>query len=97
MEVYNMQIRFPKIIGVRVSPKNADNPVIYPAEICQILPGQFYKKKIPEEVSGKAVLDFATIRPAQRLDLIKKGIDARGVSAKCPTPVTTCIVSLLVV
>jgi eukaryotic translation initiation factor 2C len=88
-------VRFPKIIGVLVSPKNAENPVVYPAEVCQILPGQFYKKKIPEELQGKAVLDFATMRPAQRLDLINKGIEARGSSAKCPTPVSRSICRLI--
>jgi eukaryotic translation initiation factor 2C len=90
-----MPVRYPKIIGVLVSPKSADSPVVYPAEVCQILPGQFYKKKIPEELAGKAVLDFATMRPAQRLDLINKGIDARGTSAKCPTPVSKPILVLL--
>ena len=87
METYNFAIRYPRIIGICVSPKSAENPVIYPAEICEVLPGQFFKKKIPEELQGKVVLDFATMRPSQRLDLIRKGIDARGASAKCPTPV----------
>ena len=61
--------------------------MIYPAEICEVLPGQFFREKIPEELQGKVVLDFATRRPSQRLDLIRKGIDARGASANCPTPV----------
>ena len=35
----------------------------------------------------KAMLEFATMRPSQRLDLIKKGINAKTGSVKCPTPV----------
>ena len=39
--------------------KSSENLVIYPAEICEVLPGQFVRKKIAEELWGKVVLDFA--------------------------------------
>jgi eukaryotic translation initiation factor 2C len=85
-QAYNTSIRFPSIIGIVTSPRYAENPVVYPAEICQVLPGQFFKKQIPDEVQAKTILEFATMRPSQRLNLIKKGIDGRS-GAKCPTPV----------
>ena len=43
--------------------------MIYPAEICEVLPGQFFSKKIPEELQGKVVLDFAMMRLSKHLDL----------------------------
>jgi hypothetical protein len=75
METHNLA-------GVLVSPKSSENPVIYPAGICEVVPGQFFREKIPKELQGKVVLDLATMRPSRRLDLVRKGIDARGASAK---------------
>ena len=33
METYNFAVRYPRIIGVLMSPRSSENPVIYPAEI----------------------------------------------------------------
>ena len=35
-----MPVRYPRIIGVLASLKSAENPVIHPAEICEVLLGQ---------------------------------------------------------
>ncbi|KAF9072924.1 Piwi domain-containing protein [Rhodocollybia butyracea] len=66
---YNIDIRYKAIVGVRLSPKNADNPTVVPLEICMVLPGQFYKHKIPDRHT-KAVVEFSTLKPEQRLDAI---------------------------
>ena len=58
METYNFAIRYPRIIGVLMSQKSSENSVIYPAEICEVLPGQFFRKNIAEELQGKVVLEY---------------------------------------
>jgi eukaryotic translation initiation factor 2C len=45
--VHNRRLQYPDILGVCLSGAKAPFPVIIPIELCTILPGQLYKKKIP--------------------------------------------------
>jgi|ERR1700691_1113710 hypothetical protein len=47
--------------------------VVYPAELCTIEAGQFYRKKVPTELT-KSVVDFATKNPQERLHIINSGV-----------------------
>ena len=65
---YNLQVRYPRIVGVKTS-----KTAIIPAEFCQIVPGQVYRKKIPSHAQ-KSLLDFATQRPQLRIRDIKNAV-----------------------
>ncbi|KAG6832694.1 hypothetical protein H0H92_012266 [Tricholoma furcatifolium] len=69
---YNITVRYPHVIGVRLTPKNADNPVVVPAELCTVLPGQLYRRKIPDHLT-RDMVEFATVHPAERLRQIVSG------------------------
>ncbi|KAG6854931.1 hypothetical protein C0991_009754 [Blastosporella zonata] len=69
---HNKRITYPDIIGVLLSPKKSECPTVVPAEICTVLPGQLFKKKIPDHLT-KAMVDFATVKPADRLRQIVTG------------------------
>jgi hypothetical protein len=71
-------MRYPNIVGIILGSKNADKPTVIPAEACVILPGQLYKKKIPEELYGKSALAFATMKPSERIGTIQRGIGPGG-------------------
>lgn len=61
------------------SGKNASHPVVYPAELCSILPGQLYKKRLPNHLTSEAV-SFATMTPDVRLKAIMgDGDNGRGI------------------
>lgn len=47
--------------------------VIYPFEICTVEAGQFYKKKMPPDLTS-AVVGFATKSPEDRLRTITSGV-----------------------
>ncbi|KAJ6500452.1 argonaute-like protein [Mycena sanguinolenta] len=69
-KVHNITLRHPGTFGVQISSRPF--PVIIPAELCKIIPGQLYKKKLPSAATAAAV-DFATQRPRDRLNLITGG------------------------
>ncbi|KAG6817094.1 hypothetical protein H0H87_012862 [Tephrocybe sp. NHM501043] len=69
---YNIKIQYPHIIGVILTPRKTTFPTVVPAELCTILPGQFFKKKIPDHLT-KAMVDFATVKPVDRLRQILSG------------------------
>ncbi|OBZ75793.1 Protein argonaute-1 [Grifola frondosa] len=69
---YNRSIK-PELFGIR-SGKDS----VFPAELCTVVPGQAYKKKLPPELQDTLV-KFATQRPSDRLQQIK---DAVGDSSK---------------
>lgn len=55
-----------------LSPQKYGSPTVVPVEECVVLPGQLYKKKIPDHLT-KAMVDFATVKPADRLRQIVSG------------------------
>jgi hypothetical protein len=70
-EVYNIDLKSPKVFGIITGSK--ERKVVYPAELCTVEAGQFYKKKVPTELT-KSVVDFATKSPQERLHTINSGI-----------------------
>ncbi|KAF8804308.1 hypothetical protein BYT27DRAFT_7301310 [Phlegmacium glaucopus] len=59
--MYNICIQYLDIIGVNISGKNNLHPSVIPAELCQVIPGQLYKQKVPEYLTAK-VVDFTKIK-----------------------------------
>jgi len=74
-ETYNIRTQYPDIFGVNLSGKRNPHPSVIPAEFCQVLPGQLYKRKVPEYLTAK-VVDFAKIKPQDRFRKIKQSVEA---------------------
>ncbi|KAJ7871472.1 Piwi domain-containing protein [Mycena olivaceomarginata] len=72
---YNITLQHPGTFGVRISGRSAPFPVIVPAELCKVIAGQLYKKRLPSSVTS-TVVDFATQRPQDRLRTITHGTSA---------------------
>ncbi|KAF9270096.1 argonaute-like protein [Marasmius fiardii PR-910] len=66
---HNRPLRYPDIICVEVGAG-----AYIPLEMCSVPPGQIVRKQVPPEKT-KDVLDFATKRPADRLQSILNGVD----------------------
>ncbi|KAJ7093188.1 ribonuclease H-like domain-containing protein [Mycena epipterygia] len=62
-----------------LSGRTAPFPVIVPAELCMVIPGQLYKKRLPSTATTNAV-DFATMTPQVRFQTIV-GSTAAGVQS----------------
>ncbi|KAG7452837.1 Piwi-domain-containing protein [Guyanagaster necrorhizus] len=76
---HSTSIQFPDAFGILTSGKNASHPVVYPAELCTIVPGQLYKKRLPNHLTREAV-SFATMAPDVRLKAIMgDGDSGRGI------------------
>jgi eukaryotic translation initiation factor 2C len=74
-ETYNIRIRYLDIFGVNISGKKDPHPSVIPAELCQVIPGQLYKRKVPEYLTAK-VVDFAKIKPQDRFRKISQSVEA---------------------
>ncbi|KAH9842843.1 Piwi domain-containing protein [Rhodofomes roseus] len=70
-QVYNINLRYPAIFGVRIG-----RDAVIPAELCEVLPGQLYRKKIPAEL-GADFLKFATQKPDARIQAIQDAVSGR--------------------
>ncbi|CDO70771.1 hypothetical protein BN946_scf184798.g86 [Trametes cinnabarina] len=69
---YNVQLRFPRMVGIKVG-----QGAIIPAEFCEVVPGQLYRKKIPTECQND-FLSFSTQKPAERLRDIQNAVAGQG-------------------
>lgn len=69
---YNRPVRLPRIVGIRMGAT-----AIIPAEFCQIVPGQVYRKKLPPETQ-KDFLGFSTQKPAERLRDIQNAVSGQA-------------------
>ncbi|KAL0580091.1 hypothetical protein V5O48_001950 [Marasmius crinis-equi] len=67
---YNVNVQYKTIVGVNLSGPNSDHPEILPLELCDVLPGQLFRRKLPEMVTAAAV-DFAKMKPDQRLAMVR--------------------------
>jgi len=74
-ETHNIRIRYPDIFGVNISGKKDPHPSVIPAELCQVIPGQLYKRKVPEYLTAK-VVEFAKIKPQDRFRKIAQSAEA---------------------
>ncbi|KAJ7121276.1 hypothetical protein C8R43DRAFT_959621 [Mycena crocata] len=66
---YNIELRYHQTIGVVTSGKSAPFMVVIPLELCEMIPGQLYKKKLPPKATPQLV-KFATLKPDKRLQMI---------------------------
>ncbi|KAJ7611818.1 argonaute-like protein [Roridomyces roridus] len=64
----NKRLQFPDVICVEVG-----SGALIPLELCKVPPGQLMRKQVPPEKT-KDVLDFATKKPADRLNSIVAGL-----------------------
>ncbi|KAJ7197185.1 argonaute-like protein [Mycena pura] len=69
---HNITIKYPETIGVVTSGKGAPFKVVVPLELCQMLPGQLYKKKLPPAATA-TVVSFAALHPNERRKRIEGG------------------------
>ncbi|KAH7929773.1 Piwi-domain-containing protein [Leucogyrophana mollusca] len=69
---YNRTLRFPDIFGIQIGSKKEERAIVVPAELCTIVPGQQYKKKLGPEHT-KEMVSFSTQKPHERLDMICGG------------------------
>lgn len=65
-----------------------DMKIIYPFELCIVEAGQFYKKKVPTDLTS-AVVGFATKSPEDRLRTITNGVGL-GQQGALAAPVSIC-------
>ncbi|KAJ6448668.1 Piwi domain-containing protein [Mycena vitilis] len=68
-KTYHITLQYPNMIGVVTSPNSAPFKVVIPLELCTLVPGQQYKKKLPPEVT-QDVRTFASLAPGKRLQII---------------------------
>lgn len=54
---------------MRLSSANAPFPVVVPMELCTVIGGQLYKKKLPSHLVSEAVR-FSTVRPDRKMGTI---------------------------
>ena len=78
-----MRLNHPKAFGVRVS-----KTAIYPAEVCEIVPAQLYKKKLSGPDTSKMIKE-TTARPERRFQDIQQAVADDKVGAfplhtECP-------------
>jgi hypothetical protein len=70
---HNLNIYFVSTKAFGIVTGSKERRVVYPAELCFIEAGQFYRKKVPTELT-KSVVEFATKSPQERLHTINSGI-----------------------
>ncbi|KAI0706856.1 Piwi domain-containing protein [Cerioporus squamosus] len=66
---YNEQVVYPGCVGVRIG-----QSAIIPAEFCEIVPGQLFRKKLLPELQND-FLRIATERPERRLQAIQGAVN----------------------
>lgn len=81
-QVWNVPLLHPNIFGVRIG-----RDAVIPAELCDVVPGQLYRKKIPADM-GADFLRFATQKPAARLKSI---VDAVSGTVSCLMCCVECL------
>ncbi|PBK59515.1 hypothetical protein ARMSODRAFT_1071478, partial [Armillaria solidipes] len=76
---HSIDLKFPDAFGIVTSGKGALHPIVYPAELCTILPGQLYKGRLSNHLTNE-MMSFATMTPDVRLKAIMGGGDnGRGI------------------
>ena len=68
---------------------NKERPAIIPAQFCWVIPGQFYKKKVPSRYTDD-VVRFATKPPHERRKTILGGIGNNSVHRLSAPVSNTC-------
>ncbi|KAF9432731.1 Eukaryotic translation initiation factor 2C [Entomortierella beljakovae] len=71
MKQYNRRLRYPSLPCIGTKGRNGTN--YFPAELCNIKPGQHFKKKLDEEQTTKMIRSTA-IRPHERMAKIRESL-----------------------
>lgn len=71
-EKYGYALRYPGMFGVRIG-KDA----VFPAEVCEVIPGQLYRKKLSPENTTQ-FLRFSVQKPHERLMTITNGVNGQN-------------------
>jgi eukaryotic translation initiation factor 2C len=74
-EAHGYALQHPLIFGILVGSK--ERAIVFPAEVCTVVEGQIYKKKVPQELTSH-VVKFATCKPEDRLRTIQQGSGMRA-------------------
>uniref|UniRef100_A0A8H7Y224 Piwi domain-containing protein n=1 Tax=Psilocybe cubensis TaxID=181762 RepID=A0A8H7Y224_PSICU len=69
-QTYNICIQNPRIIGVRLTSSRNPRKDVIPLELCDVQPGQFFKRKLSDEMMAD-MMQFSTMIPQKRLKKIK--------------------------
>ncbi|KAJ3822248.1 ribonuclease H-like domain-containing protein [Lentinula raphanica] len=80
---YNIHVQYPNLVGVRLTKPNAEHQIILPLEVCSVIPGQFYKQRLPDHLTSE-VVRFATLNPSERLRAIAGGGASNQTMADSP-------------
>lgn len=67
-QTWNIRLQLPNIFGVRIG-----RDAVIPAELCEVVPGQLYRKKIPADM-GATFVRFSTQRPDVRMKSIQDAV-----------------------
>ena len=67
-EKYNVRITMPRAVGVRLGRSS-----VVPAELCDVVPGQVYRKRLDPSLQKK-FLSYATETPSRRRDMIQGAV-----------------------
>lgn len=81
---HRVRLSHPKAFGVRVS-----KTAIYPAEVCQIVPAQLYKKTLSGADTTK-MMSVSTARPEKRLQDIQQAVAEDKVGLRLHDDWTSC-------
>ncbi|KAF7338672.1 Argonaute-like protein [Mycena venus] len=71
-KTYQITLQYPDTIGVVTSGKGAPFKVVIPLELCNLVSGQLYKKKLPPDATA-TVVGFAAMPPRDRINIITTG------------------------
>ncbi|CAK5279366.1 unnamed protein product [Mycena citricolor] len=68
---YNIRLQHPELFGVVIStPKSTYHPVIIPVELCVMVEGQFYKKKLSGQATSE-MIKMSALPPKERLATVQ--------------------------
>ncbi|KAJ7172992.1 argonaute-like protein [Mycena crocata] len=67
-ETTRKPLKYPSLLCVEVG-----QGALIPLELCNVLPGQLVRKEVPDEKKAQLV-EFATMKPKDRLESIKQGL-----------------------
>ena len=79
-----------KLFGVAAGSK--DRQLVFPAEVCRVVGGQLYTKKLSPDATAK-VVPLATKAPQARLDTIMNGI-GQGKTGAITAPVSDSLATI---
>ena len=74
-EAYGFNNRYPNIIGINLAGRKSVRQEVVPIELCNVTEGQFFKRKVPNDLMARAVTAFAS---TNRWDTIQKAASLRG-------------------